>query len=205
MKRLFVLALVGSAACGRDPKVPQQLLEAGVTAAPDVITNPAAVVFWLRDVDTLAGDSAVVAVQDLTSMSQDLVDLLSDTDVEVYFTTRSRIYVRAQLSPRRVVTLNGLDFPWGVVFVEPGYAEQIVTGPVPPADFREMVYDYFGLDDEKPSGPIAMDPNAWLGLVARRASEQTNADDADGTQICADDSVLRRTLLIRRRSRLRFL
>ena len=100
-------------------------------------------------------------------MSEDLVDLLSDTDVTVYFTTHSRIYVRAQLAPRRVVTLNGLDFPWGVVFVEPGYAEQIVTGPVPPADLRDMVYDYFGLDDEKPSGPIALDPKAWFGPAQR--------------------------------------
>lgn len=154
--RPFVLVLVGLLACGRDSKVPQQLLDAGVTPAPDVITNAAAVVFWLRDVDTLQADSAVVAVQDLTSMSEDLVDLLSDTDVAVYFTTRSRIYVRAPHAPRRVVTLNGLDVPWGVVFVEPGYAEQIVTGPVSPADFRDMVYDYFGLEDEKPSGPIAL-------------------------------------------------
>ena len=163
MKRVFAPLLLAVAACARDPKVPQQLLDAGITAAPDVITHSAAVVFWLRDVDTLQSDSAVVAVQDVTTLSQDLVDLLSDTDVAVYFTTRSRIYVRAQLAPRRVVTLNGLDFPWGVVFVEPGYAEQIVTGPIAPADFRDMVYDYFGLDEEKPSGPIAMDPKAWLG------------------------------------------
>jgi hypothetical protein len=130
MKRLFAPLFLAVVACGRDPKVPQQLLDAGITAAPDVIEHSAAVVFWLRDVDTLQSDSAVAAVQDVTALSQDLVDLLSDTDVAVYFTTRSRIYVRAQLAPRRVVTLNGLDFPWGVVFVEPGYAEQIVTGPV---------------------------------------------------------------------------
>ncbi|HKP28785.1 MAG TPA: hypothetical protein VJU15_05260 [Gemmatimonadales bacterium] len=156
MQRLLVPLVFAIVACGKEPKVPQQLLDAGVTAAPDVIMHPAAVVFWLRDVDTLEADSAVAAVQDLTSMSEDLVDLLSDTDVTVYFTTRSRIYVRARLAPRRVVTLNGLDFPWGVVFVEPGYAEQIVTGPVAPPDFRDMVYDYFGLDDERPSGPIAL-------------------------------------------------
>ena len=182
MKRVFAPLLLAVAACARDPKVPQQLLDAGITAAPDVITHSAAVVFWLRDVDTLQSDSAVVAVQDVTTLSQDLVDLLSDTDVAVYFTTRSRIYVRARLAPRRVVTLTGLDFPWGVVFVEPGYAEQIVTGPIAPADFRDMVYDYFGLDEEKPSGPIAMDPNAWFGSsFGRHPYSQTQI-----TQMTAD-------------------
>ena len=161
--RLFVL--VGMLACGRDPKVPQELLDAGIIAAPRVITGPAAVLFWLKDVDTLETDSAVVAAQDFTSQAQDLTDLLSDTDVAVYFTTSSRIYVRATGGPRRIVMLSGLDFPWGVVFVEPGYAEQIVTGPVAPTDFRDLVYDYFGLEDEKPSGPIALNPNEWLGLL----------------------------------------
>ena len=155
MHRVSFLALVALAGC-REPGIPQQLLDAGITAAPGVIAGPAAVLFWLRDVDTLATDSALAAVSDITVQAEDLTGLLSDTDVEVYFTTRSRIYVRGEGGPRRIVQLSGLDFPWGVVFVEPGYAEQILTGPVLPSDFREMVYDYFGLEDEKPSGPIAL-------------------------------------------------
>jgi hypothetical protein len=113
------------------------------------------VVVWLRDADTLEADSALAAVNDVTGEAQDLVDLLSDTDVEVYFTTNTRIYVRAAGAPRRTVTLAGLDYPWGVVFVEPGYAEQIITGPVSSTDLHDLVHDYFGFEDEKPSGPIA--------------------------------------------------
>jgi hypothetical protein len=155
MGRLFAGLLVVSAACGRKVEVPQTLVDAGITAAPDVITLPSAVVFWLKDVDTLEADSAVAAVHDVTSQAQDLVDLVSDTDVQVYFTTESRIYVRAQLAPRRIVTLNGLDYPWGVVLVEPGYAEQIITGPVAPIDLRDLVYEYFGFENVRPQGPIA--------------------------------------------------
>ena len=155
---LCLLALVG--ACADQPKIPQNLLDAGVAAAPDVITSPAAVVFWLKDVDTLQADSAVAAVELVTSEAQDLSDLLSDTDVSVYFTTARRIYVRAPLAPRRIVTLAGLDYPWGVVLVDPGYAEQIITGPVAPTDLRELIIDYFGFEDEKPSGPIALSESA---------------------------------------------
>jgi len=150
-----VLCFLLLAACSRQPKVPQQLLDAGITAAPAIITRPAAVIFWLQDVDTLVTDSALAAVGDVTGEAHDLVDLFSGSDVEVYFTRASRIYVRGAAAPRRIVTLNGLDFPWGVVLIDPGYAEHILTGPVSSGDLRDLVYDYFGFEDEKPSGPIA--------------------------------------------------
>ena len=164
MARLFAPVVVLMVACSRDPRVPSQLVEEGITAAPDVISRPAAVVFWLRDVDTLQADSALAAIQDVTGEAQDLVDLLSDTDVEVYFTTSSRIYVRAAGAPRRTVTLAGLDYPWGVVFVEPGYAEQIITGPVSSNDLHDLVHDYFGFEDEKPSEPIALSDRVIQGF-----------------------------------------
>lgn len=154
--RFLVSALLAMPACGGDSHVPSQLLEAGITAAPGVIVEPAAVVFWLKDVDTLDADSALVAAQDVTSQSREIVALLADSDVSVYFTTDSRIYVRAPGAPRRIVTLNGLDYAWGVVLVEPGYAEQIITGPVSPADLHDLVHDYFGFEEDRPPGPIAM-------------------------------------------------
>ena len=162
MRCLFAGLLVASAACGREVEVPQALVDAGISAAPEVILEPSVVVFWLKDVDTLAADSALAAVHDLTGQARDLVDLVSDTDVQVYFTTESRIYVRAQLAPRRIVTLNGLDYPWGMVLIEPGYAEQIITGPVSSTDLHDLVHDYFGFEEDRPQGPIASgEPSIW--------------------------------------------
>jgi hypothetical protein len=123
-----------------------------------VLTGAAAVLFWLPSVDSLSADSTAMAVGLLSQVVDDLRDLLSDTDVELLVTTSTRIYVggRGSGGPRRVVSLAGLDYPWGVVFVEPGYAEQILTGPVVPSDLRELAVDYFGLDTDDEPSPIAI-------------------------------------------------
>ena len=150
----LVFLLLG---CTPSHRLPAGLAESGLDQAPPVISTAAAVLFWLPSVDSLPPDSTDFANQLLSEAADDLSDLLSDTDISVLVTTRTRIYVEAPRprSPRRMITLAGLDYPWGVVFIEPGYAEQIVTGPVAPSDLRELALDYFGVEDEQVKTPIA--------------------------------------------------
>ncbi len=89
------------------------------------------------------------------------------TDIAVLVNTGTRIYVEAPGAPRRIVSLAGLDYPWGVLLVEPGYAEQIITGPVLPDDLRELVYEYFGLEDAGVKSPIAINSNSKLPIADR--------------------------------------
>ena len=188
----FVLLLLG---CTPTHRLPPELAETGLERVPPVISSAAAVLFWLPSVDSLPPDSTDFAVQLMSEAADDLSDLLSDTDISVLVTTRTRIYVEAPRprAPRRMVTLAGLDYPWGVVFIEPGYAEQIVTGPVAPSDLRELALDYFGLEDEQVNTPIA-GYSGWMSfrpranargrnLARRIASPAMIGPDADLLQI----------------------
>ena len=122
-----------------------------------VLTAAAAVLFWLPSVDSLSADSTAMAVELMSQAADDLRDLLSDTDVDGAGDDQHSYICggAGPRGPRRIVSLAGLDYPWGVVFVEPGYAEQIVTGPVVPSDLRELAVDYFGLDNDDERSPIA--------------------------------------------------
>ena len=130
-----------------------------------MLTSAAAVLFWLPSADTLSADSADAAIQLMNQAAGDLRDLLADTDIAVLVTTGTRIYVQAPNAPRRIASLAGLDYPWGVLLVEPGYAEQIITGPVLPGDLRELVYEYFGLEDSDGRSPIALNSKGKLPIA----------------------------------------
>jgi hypothetical protein len=142
--------------CRLRPQLPKELRDSGIDRAPRVLTAAATVLFWLPSADTLSADSADAAIQLMDQAADDLRDLLADTDIAVLVTTGTRIYVQAPNAPRRIASLAGLDYPWGVLLVEPGYAEQIITGPVLPGDLRELVYEYFGLEDSDGRSPIAL-------------------------------------------------
>lgn len=140
---------------GRAP-LPREIADSGLETAPQVVTRAAAVLFWLPAADTLAADSAAMGAAFLSHASTELRDLFGDSDIALFVTRSTRLYVQADGAPRRMVSLAGLDYPWGVVFVEPGYAEQIVTGPV--VELRDLATDYFGLDDSDGRSPIAHCP-----------------------------------------------
>jgi len=172
--------------CAGRSQLPPELRDSDLDRAPTVITSAAAVLFWLPSVDSLSADSTSAAIQLMSQAADDLRDLFSDTDVSLLVTTSTRIYVGARdgNGPRRIVSLAGLDYPWGVVFVEPGYAEQIVTGPIVPSDLRELAVDYFGLDTDDERTPIAGNngivviPSAARNLVRRLVSPAMIGPDA---------------------------
>jgi hypothetical protein len=86
------------------------------------------------------------------------------------------IVVELERGPQRVITLGGLDYPFGYVLVEPGYAETILTGVSTDDELLDQVGWYFGLEEEgadSTSGHVVNGPGprgpAAPGRRGRRA------------------------------------
>lgn len=120
---------------------------AGLARAPRVFTGPAAVLFWLPAADTLSPDERETAARGLTESAATLTDLLAAYGISVVGVSAPQVYVQAPGAPRRTVMLQGLDYPWGLVLVDPGYPEQILTGPVDPGELEDLAWDYFLLEE----------------------------------------------------------
>lgn len=147
MKRVLLLVLLGLGCRNSHPLTHPLSDIPGVGAAPQVISRPAAVLFWLPSADTLTADSTAEAVEHLRLLADGLGRMLEGSAIPVLATHASRIYVGGADRPRRAVALAGLNYPWGVILVAPGYPEQIVTGPVDSEDVQDLAWSYFELDD----------------------------------------------------------
>jgi hypothetical protein len=127
-------------------RAPFSTLDA-VDRAPRVLTDAAVVLFWLDAADTLSLDSSSDAIRRLRRSADGLHRLLAETDVLVLATHESRLYVGGAGHPRRQIMLTGLDYPWGIVLIDPGYPEQIITGPIDQDELEGLAWRFFGLDD----------------------------------------------------------
>ena len=119
----------------------------GLAPTPRLITVPTAVLFWLPAGDTLSLEERTAALEGLTESAATLRKLLGDYGIPVTGVSAEQVYVQAPGAPRRTVMLGGLDYPWGLVLVDPGYPEQIITGPVEAGELEELAWDYFLLED----------------------------------------------------------
>jgi len=122
-------------------------------ASPEapVLTDASVVAFWLSAADTVP-DTERAEARELFRRSNALVArYLDDTDIALVATVNDTVVVALAGGKRRVLTLVGLDFPYGYVLVEPGYAEEYHTGVPEAADLEAAIDDYFGLDDPSPS------------------------------------------------------
>lgn len=143
-----MLAALVALGCDSGPRLAAPLTGiAGVHAAPRVVTGRAAVLFWLSSADTLSTDSAAIAMEQLQQTASDLGEVLARYDVALLATSSSRLVIGGPGRPRRPVSLDGLDYPWGVVLVDPGFPEQIITGPVDADALEELVWTYFDLEN----------------------------------------------------------
>lgn len=93
-------------------------------------------------------------------------------------TTADSIVVELQGGPHRVISLRGLDYPFGYVLVEWGYAETILTGVSTDEELLDEVTWYFGLDEadsDSLPGRVVNAPAPRVrpapGTSARKASE----------------------------------
>lgn len=181
----------------------------GLAPAPRLLTVPTAVLFWLPAGDTLSAEERTAAVEGLTGSAATLRNLLGAYGIPVVGVSAEQVYVQAPGAPRRTVMLGGLDYPWGLVLVDPGYPEQIITGPVEAGELEELAWDYFLLEDGvvgpersaaaqlpdrcrqnqyagSPSAttprPITVCRSGWLTMVLRTiaAADRTNRKGVHG-------------------------
>ncbi len=153
MSRLgrWVLPLLVLAACrGRvgSPTTGDQV------AVPDsgrslVIREAAVVAFWLPASDTLAAGEGADLLDDFRAYTRLVGPLLDDRGIPLLATNAESLLVERADGLRRVIMLSGLDFPFGYVLVEPGYAESILTGVSTDEELLDEVDWYFGLDEEE--------------------------------------------------------
>jgi hypothetical protein len=127
-----------------------------------VIVEPTVVAFWLSSTDTLPDPEARQTRTEFQRLAGEIARYLSDTDVRFVRTASDTVVVQLAGGVQRMVMLSGLDFPYGFVLIDPGYAEEFHTGMDLLADLEDAIADYFGLDDNptrpRPRHRIAFSP-----------------------------------------------
>jgi hypothetical protein len=116
-----------------------------VLLVPRVITGPTVLVFWLRGADTLTAADQAEALDELNATTQGIVATLKQHNITLLPTNSDTIYVTLPNRQRRVILLDGLDYPFGYVLVEPGTAERILAGVYADDELRDEVEAYFDL------------------------------------------------------------
>lgn len=122
------------------------------TAAALVIREAAVVAFWLPASDTLALGEGADLLDDFRVYTRQVGPFLDDRGIPLLATNAESLLVERADGLVRVVMLSGLDFPFGYVLVEPGYAESILTGVSSQEELLEQVDWYFGFAEE--DGPV---------------------------------------------------
>jgi hypothetical protein len=116
-----------------------------VLLAPRVITGPTVIVFWLAGADTLTAADQAEALDELNSTTEGIVSTLKQHNILLVPTNSDTIYVTLPNRQRRVILLDGLDYPFGYVLVEPGTAERILAGLYEDDELLDEVEAYFDL------------------------------------------------------------
>ena len=116
-----------------------------------VVREPTVVAFWLPDADTLPADERKAVRSEFQSYTAAVAPFLEAHDIRLVSTTEDTLLIESQAKIRRLVMLHGLDYPFGYVVVEPGYAEEILTGIYSDVELIDEVRDYFDLDEDTTS------------------------------------------------------
>jgi hypothetical protein len=117
--------------------------------APTLIVHkPTVVAFWLAAADSLGHADSDSLSRDFENYTRLVAPLLEEQDIELKTTHADSIVVEREGAPRRVVMLSGLDYPFGYVLIDPGFAERIVTGVSTDDELLDEIDWYFGVDEE---------------------------------------------------------
>ncbi len=111
------------------------------------------VAFWLRTTDTLPASQLRSVREEFARSNQIVAEYLDDTDVMLLATTQDTVRVHVEGGGTRTVMLSGLDYPYGYVFIAPGYAEEFHTGPSTDDEIEDALDDYFDLEPADSSPP----------------------------------------------------
>ena len=139
---LLVLAATG--ACRTSEARPDP---SGRAAVP-VIREATPVAFTLPASDTLKAGEERVGLDEFRGYTAMVVPLLAEEGIAFHATTADSIVIERPDGVRRVVMLGGLDYPYGYVLIEPGFAESILTGVLTDSELVDEVDWYFGAEDE---------------------------------------------------------
>jgi len=126
-----------------------------VSAVARTISNQSVVVFWLQEADTIADEERRSSLDDLRDYTQAVAPLLAAHEIDLVATRADTVFVEAQGGKRRLVMLSGLDYPYGYVFIDPGYPEEIVTGILTDDNLEGWVRDYFELPNPDSTTTVA--------------------------------------------------
>lgn len=172
MRRIALAAVVAATilpqACGKAGPHRREVNGTGSDSASTltvpVIVEPTVVAFWLSGTDTLPAPEARQTRTDFQRIAGEIARYLSDTDVRLVRTASDTVVVQLAGGVQRMVMLSGLDFPYGFVLIDPGYAEEFHTGMDLLADLKDAIADYFGLADNqtrpRPRHRIAFSPGS---------------------------------------------
>jgi len=114
----------------------------------------AMVVFWNTSADTLGPAAAADAMRELSDRAAWASEYLDPYDIPVYATRATALVVRPAQGAGRFVDLGGLDYPFGFVLIEPGYAEEFLTGLQTEEDLEDALVDYFDLEPADSAGTL---------------------------------------------------
>jgi hypothetical protein len=134
-------------------------------AEAPVVRKRTVVAFWLPASDTLRKGEGADLLNDFRAYTAQVAPALKQDDIELVSTTADSIIVELTGGPQRVIRLGGLDYPFGYVLVEPGYAEAILTGVSTDDELLDQVGWYFGLDgddsDSLPGQVVSASTASW--------------------------------------------
>lgn len=151
--RWLLLMLVVNAGCRparhNMPRRPDSTSTRALAEAP-VVHGPTVVAFWLQATDTIANDGGADLLDDFRNYTRLVAPALEEAEIALVATTADSLIVELDSGPRRVITLSGLDYPFGYVLVEPGFPETILTGVSTDDELLDEVQWYFGLDQPSP-------------------------------------------------------
>jgi len=143
----LVALLAGCRSSSHTQAEPGPSRPAAHPAPPVVVREATVVAFWLPASDTLGASDGADLLDDFRYYTRAAAPWFDERGIALVTTNSDTIVVEAEGAPRRVIMLTGLDYPFGYVLVEPGYAEEILTGVVTDEDLLDEADAYFGSDE----------------------------------------------------------
>lgn len=140
LPRVLAFILLAAACRSAPPRAAHE-----VAGDSGVIQGATVVAFTLKAADTLTEDAAE-KLREFQAYTELVFPILEEQGIAVRSTHSDTLVVVMENGPARTIMLRGLDFPYGYVLVEPGFAETILTGVVTDDELLEEASYYFGLD-----------------------------------------------------------
>jgi hypothetical protein len=148
----MALLLAGCAGeARREPGAGSAPSDSAGSATVPVVVEPTVLAFWLRGVDTLPADDRGQVESDFARAASAVAAYLADTDIRFVRTRSDTVVVQLAGGTQRTIMLSGLDYPYGFVLIDPGYAEEFHTGLDLLDELEAAIADYFGLDEDQPT------------------------------------------------------